>query len=53
MTNNKGIHVYKFIGSDTCLANATDYPPNAGFCTPAGNCMDTGVLNVSTCLVCE
>ena len=53
LTNDHGIHVYEFVGSRNSLANATEYPPNAGFCTPAGNCMDTGVLNVSTCIICQ
>ncbi|XP_078400339.1 lysosome membrane protein 2c isoform X1 [Cetorhinus maximus] len=45
----KGIPVFRFVLPSEISANATVNPGNAGFCVPAGNCLGSGVLNVSIC----
>ncbi|XP_034565846.1 lysosome membrane protein 2c [Notolabrus celidotus] len=45
----KGIPGFRFSPPSEVFANYTVNPANAGFCVPAGNCMASGVLNVSVC----
>ncbi|KAL5011838.1 hypothetical protein ScPMuIL_010389 [Solemya velum] len=45
----KGVNVYRFSAPDSVFANYTANPANTGFCTPKGNCLGSGVLNVSIC----
>ncbi|TDH01972.1 hypothetical protein EPR50_G00168370 [Perca flavescens] len=45
----KGIPGYLFSPPSKVFANHTVNPANAGFCVPTGNCLGSGVLNVSLC----
>lgn len=45
----KGIPGYRFVPPFEVFANLTVNPANAGFCVPAGNCLASGLLNVSMC----
>lgn len=45
----KGIRSYRYHTTEMAFANATVNPNNAAFCVPAGNCMGSGVLNISVC----
>ncbi|XP_063314766.1 lysosome membrane protein 2 [Pelobates fuscus] len=45
----KDIPVYRFAPSQNTFANVSVNPDNAGFCVPAGNCLPSGLLNVSKC----
>ena len=45
------IDLYRFVVPSSSFASAKDNPANAGFCTPFGHCMGSGVLNVSTCQI--
>ncbi|XP_060916733.1 lysosome membrane protein 2c [Labrus mixtus] len=45
----QGIPGYRFSPPSEVFANMTLNPANTGFCVPAGNCMGSGVLNVSVC----
>ena len=42
----QGLPAFRFKVPKEVLANTSD---NAGFCIPAGNCLGSGVLNVSVC----
>lgn len=42
----QGLPAFRFTVPDDLLANTSD---NAGFCIPTGNCLGSGVLNVSIC----
>ncbi|ELK37104.1 Lysosome membrane protein 2 [Myotis davidii] len=42
----QGLPAFRFTVPYEALANTSD---NAGFCIPAGNCLGSGVLNVSIC----
>ncbi|XP_023684494.2 lysosome membrane protein 2-like [Paramormyrops kingsleyae] len=45
----KGIPAYRFAPPREVLASAEENPANAGFCVTTGNCLGTGVLDVSVC----
>nr|KAF6393613.1 scavenger receptor class B member 2 [Pipistrellus kuhlii] len=42
----QGLPAFRFTVPDEILANTSE---NAGFCIPTGNCLGSGVLNVSIC----
>lgn len=42
----EGLPAFRYKVPAEILANTSE---NAGFCVPEGNCMDSGVLNVSIC----
>lgn len=45
----KGIPGYRFSPPSKVFGNMTVNPDNTGFCVPPGNCLGSGVLNVSVC----
>ncbi|XP_046362728.2 lysosome membrane protein 2-like [Haliotis rufescens] len=45
----KDISLASFVAPDSTFLNVTLNPDNAGFCTPPGNCLPSGLLNVSAC----
>lgn len=45
----RGIPAYRFVPPSEVFGNLTVNPANAGFCVPAGNCLASGLLNVSMC----
>ncbi|CAG2214867.1 CD36L2 [Mytilus edulis] len=45
----KDISLRRYTAGFMYLANATINPDNIGFCTPESNCMDTGLVNISSC----
>uniref|UniRef100_A0A8C9TBR0 Scavenger receptor class B member 2 n=1 Tax=Scleropages formosus TaxID=113540 RepID=A0A8C9TBR0_SCLFO len=47
--NVMGIPAYRFVPPREVFANATENPANEGFCVPPGNCLASGLLNVSVC----
>ncbi len=44
------INLDGFIMNEYMFANVSVNPSNAGFCTPAGNCLVSGVFNLSNCV---
>ncbi|KAJ8402133.1 hypothetical protein AAFF_G00373680 [Aldrovandia affinis] len=45
----RGIPAYRFVPPSAVFANRALNPANTGFCVPAGNCLGSGLLNVSVC----
>jgi len=48
MKNN--IEVYAIAANEYVFANASINPENEGFCTPLGNCLPSGLFNMSVCM---
>lgn len=42
----RGLPAFRYKVPGEILANSSD---NAGFCVPKGNCLGSGVLNISIC----
>ena len=53
VTSPHGLSLWRFSAPRAVLDSAEKNPENAGFCTPAGNCLGSGVLNISTCQTCK
>ena len=47
--SSQDIVLHRYRGNKDILMSGSDNPDNAGFCTPSGNCMGTGVLNLTVC----
>ncbi|KAE8630968.1 hypothetical protein XENTR_v10001036 [Xenopus tropicalis] len=47
--NIKDISVFRFSPPASVFANVSVNPQNKGFCVPEGNCLPSGLLNVSIC----
>lgn len=45
-----GIKVLGFAPDEFFYENYTINPDNAGFCTPANNCLPKGLLNLTECV---
>ena len=50
ITIEDGIEVMGFKPTDYFFQDYKHNPENAGFCTPPGNCLPAGVLNLSECV---
>ena len=48
-----GVKLYRFSPPESEYLNATLNPENEGFCSPPGNCWDSGVLNNEDCHTSE
>ncbi|XP_039251972.2 lysosome membrane protein 2-like [Styela clava] len=48
-TDVRSISTYRYHTTAMAFANSTVNPDNGAFCVPAGNCMGSGVLNISVC----
>ena len=46
----KGLDLYRFIVDPLAMASNESHDENNAYCTPAGNCLGDGVLNVSSCM---
>jgi hypothetical protein len=44
------IELLVYTTPEVFFANSSVNPDNGGFCTPAGNCLPAGVLNLTECL---
>lgn len=45
----RGLKTIRYHTTAKAFGNLTVNPDNAAFCTPPGNCLDSGVLNISIC----
>ena len=46
----KGLDLYRFIVDPLTMASNETNEENNAYCTPPGNCLGDGVLNVSSCM---
>ena len=50
MTTFYDIKLYGYILNEYFFANISINPSNDGFCTPPGNCLVSGIFNLSACV---
>jgi hypothetical protein len=50
ITIRDNIELWGFGGNEFIFANASVNPDNSNFCTPLGNCLGAGLLNMTECM---
>lgn len=50
MSTFNNIETYGYILDENFFANVSVNPYNHGFCTPAGNCLLSGIFNITECV---
>jgi hypothetical protein len=53
ITIKDDIELWGFAANEFIFANASVNPENADFCTPLGNCLGSGLYNMTNCMQCK